>query len=84
MQFQREYLFTTTNVSGEYPQKANLESKKLVNLYKSNIRRLTCIMAKRILKSSIEMMGLDDTNEIIFYQKRGLQYEFSFYGLNAI
>jgi hypothetical protein len=41
-------------------------------------------MAKRILKSSIEMMGLDDTNEIIFYQKRGLQYEFSFYGLNAI
>jgi hypothetical protein len=41
-------------------------------------------MARRILKSSIEMIHLDDSNKIIFYQKCNLQYEFLFYGLNAI
>jgi hypothetical protein len=45
---------------------------------------LRCKIEFMSLESSIKMMRLDDTNEIIFYQKRGLQYEFSFYGLNAI
>jgi hypothetical protein len=62
---------------------------KLVNLDYSNIGRLiwkvrNCIMAKRILKTSIEMICLGDPNEMNFYEKCGLQYEFFIYGLNAI
>ena len=55
----------------------------MLNLDYSNIGRLiwkvrNCIMAKRILKTSIEMMCLGDPNEMNFYKKCGLQYEFFF------
>ncbi|CAJ2652833.1 unnamed protein product [Trifolium pratense] len=51
-----------------------LSKHKLVNLDFSNIRRLickvrNCIMAKIILKTSIEMMCLDDPNEMNFLPK---------------